>query len=40
VIGEKAKIKCATVRHVIRINFNRSNKIFTYEEMYLKSMAM
>jgi hypothetical protein len=40
VIGEKAKIKSATVIHVIRINLNRSNKIFTYQKMYLKSVAM
>ena len=40
VIGEKAKIKSATVIHIIRINLNRSNKIFTYQNMYLKSMAM
>ena len=40
VIGGKAKIKSATVIHVIRINLNRSNKIFTYQNMYLKSMAM
>ena len=39
-IGEKAKIKSATVIHVIRINLNRSNKIFTYQNMYLKSVAM
>jgi len=36
VIGEKAKIKSATVIHVIRINLNRSNKRFTYQNMYLK----
>ena len=35
-IGEKAKIKSATVIHVIRINLNRSNKRFTYQNMYLK----
>ena len=39
-IGEKAKIKSAMVIHVIRINLNRSNKIFTYPKMYLKSVAM
>ena len=39
-IGEKAKIKSATVIHVIRINLNRSNKIFTYLKMYLKSVAI
>ena len=40
-IGEKAKIKSATVIHVIRINLNRSNEIFTYQKkMYLKSVAM
>jgi hypothetical protein len=40
VIGEKAKIKSAMVIHVIRINLNRSNKRFTYQNMYLKSVAM
>ena len=39
-IGEKAKIKSAMVIHVIRINLNRSNKIFTYQNVYLKSVAM
>jgi hypothetical protein len=37
-IGEKAKIKPATVIQVIRINLNRSNKIFTYQKWYLKSV--
>ena len=37
-IGENAKIKPATVIQVIRINFNRSNKIFTYQKLYLKSV--
>ena len=35
-IGEKVKIKSAMVIHVIRINLNRSNKRFTYQNMYLK----
>ena len=38
VIGENAKIKPATVIQVIRINFNRSSKIFTYQKLYLKSV--
>ena len=37
VIGEKAKMKSTTVIHVIRINLNQSNKIFTYQKLYLKS---
>jgi len=40
VIGEKAKIQSATVIHVIRINLNWSNKIFTYQKLYLKSVAI
>ena len=39
-IGEKAKIKSATVIHVIRINLNRSNEVFTYQKSYLKSVVM
>ena len=38
VIGEKAKMKSTTVIHVIRINLNQSNKIFTYQKLYLKSV--
>jgi preprotein translocase subunit YajC len=38
VIGENAKIKPATVIQVIRINLNRSNEIFTYQKLYLKSV--
>jgi len=38
VIGEKARIKPAMVIQVIRINLNRSNKIFTYQKWYLKSV--
>jgi hypothetical protein len=38
VIGEKAKIKPATVIQVIRIDFNQSNKVFTYQKWYLKSI--
>ena len=37
-IGKKAKIKSATVIHVIRIDFNQSNKVFTYQKWYLKSV--
>jgi hypothetical protein len=37
-IGEKAKIKLATVIQVIRINLNRSDKIFTYQKWYLKNV--
>ena len=37
-IGEKAKIKPAMVIQVIRINLNWSNKIFTYQKWYLKSV--
>ena len=37
-IGENAKIKPATVIQVIRINFNRSSKIFTYQKLYLKTV--
>ena len=37
-IGENAKIKPATVIQVIRINFYRSSKIFTYQKLYLKSL--
>ena len=37
-IGENAKIKPATVIQVIRINLNQSNKIFTYQKLYLKSV--
>ena len=37
-IGENVKIKPAMVIQVIRINFNRSNKIFTYQKLYLKSV--
>ena len=37
-IGEKAKIKPATVIQVIRINLNRPNEIFTYQNWYLKSV--
>ena len=36
--GEKAKMKSTTVIHVIRINLNQSNKIFTYLKLYLKSI--
>jgi hypothetical protein len=35
VIGE---IKSTTVIHVIRINLNQSNKIFTYQKLDLKSI--
>ena len=38
VIGENAKIKPATVIQVIRIKFNRSNKICTYQKLYPKSV--
>ena len=38
VIGEKAKMKSTTVIHIIRINLNQSNKIFTYLKLYLKSV--
>jgi hypothetical protein len=38
VIGKKAKIKPATVIQVIRIDFNQSNKVFTYQKWYLKSV--
>ena len=38
VIGEKAKMKSTTVIHVIRINLNQPNKIFTYQKLYLKSV--
>jgi hypothetical protein len=38
VIGEKAKMKSTTVIHIIRINLNQSNKIFTYHKLYLKSV--
>ena len=38
VIGEKAKKKSTTVIHIIRINLNQSNKIFTYQKLYLKSV--
>jgi len=38
VIGKKAKIKPATVIQVIRINLNWSDKIFTYQKWYLKSV--
>jgi hypothetical protein len=38
VIGENAKIKPAMVIQVIRINLNLSNKIFTYQKLYLKSV--
>jgi len=38
VMGENAKIKPATVIQVIRINLNQSNKIFTYQKLYLKSV--
>ena len=37
-IGENVKIKPAMVIQVIRINFNQSNKIFTYQKLYLKSV--
>jgi hypothetical protein len=37
VIVEKAKMKSTMVIHVIRINLNQSNKIFTYQKLYLKS---
>ena len=37
-IGEKAKKKSTTVIHIIRINLNQSNKIFTYQKLYLKSV--
>ena len=37
-IGENAKIKPATVIQVIRINLNLSNKIFTCQKLYLKSV--
>ena len=37
-IGENVKINPATVIQVIRINFNWSNKIFTYQKLYLKSV--
>ena len=37
-IGEKAKINPATVVQVIRIDLNRSNKIFKYQKWYLKSV--
>ena len=39
-IGEKVKIQSATVIHVIRINLNRSNEVFTYQKSYLKSVVM
>ena len=39
-IGEKAKINSATAIHVIRINLNWSNKISTYQKLYLRSVAM
>ena len=38
VIGEKVKKKSTTVIPVIRINLNQSNKIFTYQKLYLKSV--
>jgi hypothetical protein len=38
VIGENAKIKPAMVVQVIRINLNRSNKILTYQKLYLKNV--
>jgi hypothetical protein len=38
VIGENAKIKPATVIQVIKIHLNQSNKIFTYQKLYLKSI--
>ena len=37
VIGENTKMKSTMVIHVIRINLNQSNKIFTYQKLYLKS---
>ena len=39
-IGKKAKIKSAMVVHVIRINLNQSNEVFTYKKSYLKSVVM
>ena len=40
VIGENTKMKSTMVISVIRINLNRSNIIFKYKNVYLKSMAM
>ena len=37
-IGEKAKIKPATVIQVVKIDLNWSNKVFTYKKWYLKSV--
>ena len=36
--GVIGKIKPAMVIQVIRINFNQSNKIFTYQKWYLKNI--
>ena len=40
VIGEKAKMKSTMVIHIIRINLNQSNEVFTYQKSYLKSVVM